>query len=116
MTDAAAASTVGLLHDRGARSRHAVRSRALLTYAVLTVMACIILVPLLATLLGGFKTLGELRTNPIGLPTHWQWQNYLGILESTRYWGMLGNSMLIAGLTSALTLAAGSMAAFTFAH
>ncbi len=88
----------------------------LLTYAVLTVMACIILVPLLATLLGGFKTLGELRTNPIGLPTHWQWQNYLGILGSTRYWGMLGNSMLIAGLTSVLTLAAGSMAAFTFAH
>ena len=37
-------------------------------YAVLTVMACIILVPLLATVLGGFKTLGELRINPIGLP------------------------------------------------
>src|SRR5580692_10166711 len=94
-------------------------SRSLVTlvmYAVLTVMACIILVPLIATVLGGFKTLGELRTNPIGLPTQWQWQNYLGILGSARYWGMLGNSMLIAGLTSALTLAAGSMAAFTFAH
>jgi raffinose/stachyose/melibiose transport system permease protein len=54
-------------------------------YAVLTVMACIILVPLLATLLGGFKTLGELRSNPVGLPKQWQWGNYLGILGSARY-------------------------------
>ena len=67
-------------------------------YAVLVVMACIILVPLVATLLGGFKTLGELRTNPSGLPREWQWDNYLGILASARYWRMLGNSMLIASL------------------
>ena len=86
------------------------------TYAVLTVMACIILVPLLATVLGGFKTIGDLRVNPVGLPSTWRWDNYLDILGSARYWGMLGNSMLIAGLTAALTLTAGSMAAFTFAH
>jgi len=88
MPDAAAASPAGLLHDRGVRSRRAVRSRALVMlamYAVLTVMACIILVPLLATLLGGFKTLGELRSNPVGLPKQWQWGNYLGILGSARY-------------------------------
>lgn len=104
---------------RPARSLWLGRSRFLATaamYAVLTVMACIILVPLLATVLGGFKTLGELRVNPVGLPRAWQWDNYLSILGSARYWGMLGNSMLIAGLTSALTLTAGSMAAFTFAH
>jgi raffinose/stachyose/melibiose transport system permease protein len=104
---------------RPARPLWRLRSRFLVTsamYAVLTVMACIILVPLLATVLGGFKTIGELRVNPVGLPHAWQWQNYLGILGSARYWGMLGNSMLIASLTAALTLAAGSMAAFTFAH
>ena len=86
------------------------------TYAVLTVMACIILVPLLATLLGGFKSLGELRTNPVGLPVHWMWENYLGILSTARYWRLLGNSMLIAGMTCLLTLITASMAAFTFAH
>lgn len=101
------------------RSRRARRSRALATvatYAVLTIMACIVLIPLIATLLGGFKTIGELRTNPVGLPMNWQWQNYLGILMSVRYWRMLGNSLLIASFTTALTVVAGSMAAFTFAH
>jgi raffinose/stachyose/melibiose transport system permease protein len=89
---------------------------SVMSYAVLTVMACIILVPLLATLLGGFKTLGELRTNPVGLPAHWMWDNYLGILSTERYWRLLGNSMIIAGMTCLLTLIAASMAAFTFAH
>jgi raffinose/stachyose/melibiose transport system permease protein len=86
------------------------------TYALLTVIAGLILVPLIATLLGGFKSLGELRTNPIGLPTHWLWDNYLGILSTSRYWRLLGNSMLIASMTCLLTLITGSMAAFTFAH
>lgn len=118
MRDAAApaAPMPALGRTRGARASW---SRTLVTgamYAVLIVMSCIILVPLVATLLGGFKSLGELRTNPIGLPMQWQWQNYLGILGSGRYWALLGNSMLIASLTAALTLAAGAMAAFTFAH
>jgi raffinose/stachyose/melibiose transport system permease protein len=102
-----------------ARSRRAARGRVVVQmamYAVLTLMACIVLTPLLATLLGGFKSLGELRTNPIGLPVEWQWENYLGILGSARYWRMLGNSLLIATMTAFLTLAAGSMAAFVFAH
>jgi raffinose/stachyose/melibiose transport system permease protein len=88
----------------------------LYTYAALILVASIILVPLIATVLGGFKTLGDLRTNPVGLPSHWIWQNYWGILSASRYWRMLGNSLLMATLSSFLTVAAASMAAYTFAH
>jgi raffinose/stachyose/melibiose transport system permease protein len=86
------------------------------TYVVLIVVAAIILVPLLATALGGFKTLGELRANPFGLPRQWVWSNYWDILASARYWRMLANSLIIAALTVSLVLATASMAAFTFAH
>ena len=72
--------------------------------------------PLLATAIGGFKELGELRTNPFGLPLVWQWQNYWGILSSDRYWHILGNSLFISSLTVALTLAVAAPAAFAFAH
>ena len=88
----------------------------LYTYSALILVACIILVPLLATVLGGFKTLGELRVNPVWLPAHWQWENYWGILSGWRYWRMLGNSFLIASFTSLLTLVVASMAAFTFTN
>src|SRR5437763_14473343 len=82
----------------------------------LAVVAVFVLVPLLATLLGGFKSLGELRVNPFGLPQHWEWQNYADILLSGRYWQLLRNSLIISALTVTLTLIVASMAAFTFAH
>jgi raffinose/stachyose/melibiose transport system permease protein len=82
----------------------------------LAVVVIIVMVPLLATLFGGFKSLGELRVNPFGLPRHWEWQNYADILFSARYWQLLRNSLIISILTVALTLIVASMAAFTFAH
>jgi raffinose/stachyose/melibiose transport system permease protein len=84
--------------------------------AFLAIVAIFVLVPLLATLLGGFKSLGELRVNPFGLPHHWEWQNYADILLSARYWQLLRNSLIISMLTVTLTLITASMAAFTFAH
>ena len=82
----------------------------------LAVMATFVLVPLLATLLGGFKSLGELRVNPFGWPQQWEWSNYGDILASKRYWQLLRNSIVISALTVTLTLIVASMAAFTFAH
>ena len=79
-------------------------------------LAGVVLVPLVATALNGFKELGELQANPFGLPRVWVWRNYWEILSSVRYWQVLGNSLLIAVLTVVLTLALSSMAAFTFAH
>jgi raffinose/stachyose/melibiose transport system permease protein len=79
-------------------------------------VAAFVAVPLLATLLGGFKTLGELRTNPFGLPETWEWQNYTDILLSNRYWQLLWNSFVIGSFTVVLTLIVASMAAFAFAH
>ena len=75
-----------------------------------------VVTPLVATLLGGLKSLGELRTNPFGLPNGWEWENYAGILGSRRYWQLLLNSLIIASLTVVLTLLVASMAAFAFAH
>lgn len=88
----------------------------LLRYAILFSIAGLVLIPLAATVLGGFKSLGDLRVNPFGLPAQWQWENYWSILSGPRYWQLMLNSLVIAVLTVVLTLAAASMAAFVFAH
>jgi raffinose/stachyose/melibiose transport system permease protein len=87
-----------------------------LRYAILFTVAGAVLVPLVATALGGFKSLGELRVNPFGLPSEWEWGNYWDILASSRYWQLMGNSLIIAALTVVLTVAAAAMAAFVFVH
>lgn len=85
-------------------------------YASMIIVAAIVIIPLLTTALGGFKTLGDLRSNAFGLPREWMWSNYTDILTGDRYWRQMGNSLLIAVLTVSLTLACGAMAAFAFAH
>jgi len=85
-------------------------------YLILLAVAGVVLVPLWATVLGGFKDLGELRVNAFGLPRSWQYENYAEILMGSRYWQLIGNSMLIASATTALTLVLASMAAFVFSH
>ena len=87
-----------------------------LRYTPLIVVASIVLMPLFVTALGGLKSLGELRVNPFALPSHWEWTNYWNILTSLRYWQLLWNSLVIAALTVALTVAVSAMAAFVFAH
>jgi raffinose/stachyose/melibiose transport system permease protein len=91
-------------------------STQLYMYVSLIFVAAIVIVPLASTALGGFKTLGDLRGNPFGLPTEWQWANYTDIIFSRRYWLQMSNSLIIALLTVFLTLAFGAMAAFCFAH
>lgn len=88
----------------------------LYVYVALSIIAILVLIPLLTTALGGFKSLGELRTNPFGLPSTWHWSNYTDILFGDRYWRQMINSLVIAALTVFLTLIVSAMAAFTFAH
>ncbi len=85
-------------------------------YSSLLIVTGIVIIPLLMTALGGFKTVGELRTNAFGLPYEWRWWNYTDILISQRYWLQMWNSAVIAFLTVGLTLVCSAMAAFVFAH
>src|SRR3954451_3285236 len=71
-------------------------------YGALFVVAAVVLIPLLATVLGGFKSLGELRVNPFGLPTEWEWRNYWEILVSGRYWQPMWERLLIPTPTGGL--------------
>lgn len=96
----------------GARSRIG----RVAVYAVLVVVAVAAVAPIVATVLGGFKSLGDLRVNPAGLPREWIWSNYLGILTSATYWRMLVNSFLIAGWSVVFTIVFASMLAFAFAQ
>ena len=85
-------------------------------YGGLALLALFVLVPLLATVLGGLKTLGDLRVDPFSVPLHPRWSNMTGILGSARYWRLLGNSLIIAGVVTALTVLLAAMAGFVLAH
>lgn len=84
-------------------------------YAILLVVAAIVLVPLIATALGGFKSLAELRTNTIGFPKTFDFEAYVSILTGRKFWLYLLNSLVIAFFAVTLTVGLAAMAGFVFA-
>jgi len=85
-------------------------------WLTLALVALFIIVPFYTTVLGGFKSIGELRTNPFGLPASWDPVNFTGIIFETGLFRSLWNSLFIALSTVVLSVLVSSMAAFALAH
>jgi raffinose/stachyose/melibiose transport system permease protein len=90
--------------------------RAALLHAICVVVGLVIVVPVLFGVLGGFKDNGQLATRPFALPSPWVTENYTEVLGSGAFWWPLGNSLLIAVVTTVLVVLASALAAFVFAR
>ncbi|GAA0560383.1 carbohydrate ABC transporter permease [Actinomadura livida] len=91
-------------------------ARSISRHTLVWVLGSFIVVPLLYAVLAGLKTTGALTTNPIGLPDEWMFSNYGTVLSSGAFWQQVGNSVMIAVLTTAITVAVSALAAFAFAR
>lgn len=84
--------------------------------AVLLVFTGFVLGPLTVAVFGGFKTNGELRVNPFGIPQQWDFEFYAAMLGDPAFWRYMGNSLIISLLTVFLTLIVSAAAAYVFAQ
>ncbi|WP_426368059.1 carbohydrate ABC transporter permease [Streptomyces sp. E-08] len=91
-------------------------ARGLSLHAVVWLIGAFVVVPLVYAVISGFKSTGELTTNPFGLPEHWKTGNYTGILGDGMFWRQIANSAGIAIGTTVVTVAASAMAAFALAR
>ncbi|MEP3278296.1 MAG: carbohydrate ABC transporter permease [Stappiaceae bacterium] len=82
----------------------------------LAVISLFVIIPLYATALGGFKSLGELRTKPFSLPQSWDPQRFIDIASESTFFLTLWNSLLVSTATVLLTVILSSMTAFALAH
>jgi raffinose/stachyose/melibiose transport system permease protein len=89
---------------------------AVLKYIVAVFVALLVLIPLLATVINGFKTNAEVQLHPFALPTIWQWENYTGVLQSQAFWRQLANSTMIMVAAAIGVVVLSSMPAFVFAR
>jgi len=89
---------------------------AALKYLVAAFFALVVLIPLFATLINGFKSNAEVLLYPFGLPSTWHWENYAGVLQSTAFWRQLGNSTMVMLATAVGVVVLSSMPAFVFAR
>jgi raffinose/stachyose/melibiose transport system permease protein len=90
-------------------------SRAL-QYVAATVVAIIILSPLLIAIFGGFKESGELLNSPFSLPRVWILDNYRHVFGLASFWRQLLNSTIVMLGTIGLATFSASLASFVFAR
>jgi raffinose/stachyose/melibiose transport system permease protein len=77
-----------------------------------------VVIPLYIDIIGGFKSMGQLLTEPMGLPNPVQGFQYVDLLTGKvgAFWTELLNSLILAAGTVFLALAVCTMAAFALAR
>ncbi len=105
----------------GQRSRQArVGVFNLVSYAILVVVAALVLVPLGFAILGGFKSNGQLVGDPGAvIPSPWVGSNYTDVLVGPNagvFWQEVLNSLIVAVIAVTATVVPASLAAFAFAR
>ena len=85
-------------------------------YLVGGAVAIVVLIPLLAAVINGFKSNADVMAHPFGLPVAWQWGNYTSVLQSPAFWLQLRNSTLVMMGTAIGVLILASMPAFVFSR
>jgi raffinose/stachyose/melibiose transport system permease protein len=92
------------------------RASPLLQYLAAGVVALIVLIPLLAAAMNGFKSNTDLLLHPFGLPQVWVWQNYTNVLGSGAFWREMLNSVQVMAATAVGVVVLASMPAYVFAR
>jgi raffinose/stachyose/melibiose transport system permease protein len=89
-----------------------------LQYVFCILLSIIVLFPVYMGIFGGFKSNGQLLSDPVGFPRPMYLQNYGNILKQTigKFWEALGNSLIVAGGTVGITLVVCVMAAFAISR
>jgi raffinose/stachyose/melibiose transport system permease protein len=87
-----------------------------LTYLIVLLVIGVTVVPLLFTILGGFRTNAQINNDPSGWPDPWNFSNYGEVLTSDVFWQAMYNSALISVITTLLAVAVGAMAAFALSR
>jgi raffinose/stachyose/melibiose transport system permease protein len=85
-----------------------------LTYLVMAIFSALVVFPLLAMVFGSFKTQFEFYSNPWGLPSSLNWDNYVYAWQQAQIPRFIANSVIVSAATVTLTLVLASCAAYGF--
>ncbi|GID33246.1 carbohydrate ABC transporter permease [Paractinoplanes brasiliensis] len=90
--------------------------RNLLVYLAALMLIGLMLGPVIYIILGGFRTNSQITVDPAGLPNPWVAENYTDILASETFWRQVGNSTIVAVITTAAVVVLGVMASYVLAR
>lgn len=88
----------------------------ILWYFLALAWGIVTLLPLVVTVLSSFKNNNEINMGVFAMPEHWRVENYMKANEMANAFRSIGNSILLALITTALVTVVGMMAAYILAR
>jgi raffinose/stachyose/melibiose transport system permease protein len=85
-------------------------------YVAALLLVGLMLGPVLYIIIGGFRTNSQITTDPAGLPDPWEFGNYTDVLASGTFWRQVGNSTIVALVTTIGVVGLGVMASYVLAR
>src|SRR5690606_7719889 len=89
---------------------------SILVYLIALVVVALTLGPVLYAVLGGFRSNAQLAADPAGLPDPWVGDNYRRVVTGEAFWNYAVNSVVVALITTVVTVICGLMAAYPLAR
>ena len=90
--------------------------RGPVVHLVALMLIGLMLGPVIYIIVGGFRTNSQITTDPAGLPDPWVIGNYTDILASNVFWRQVGNSTIVALVTTIAVVTLGVMASYVLAR
>jgi raffinose/stachyose/melibiose transport system permease protein len=90
--------------------------RNLTVYLAALMLIGLMLGPVIYIIVGGFRTNSQITVDPAGLPDPWVLGNYTDILASDTFWRQVGNSTIVAVITTVAVVGLGVMASYVLAR
>jgi N-acetylglucosamine transport system permease protein len=87
-----------------------------ISHGLLIIWTLIVVLPLLWTIMSSFKTSKEIFASPFGLPSHWNFDNYVAAWNTAGIGSFFFNSVIVVFGGLILTMLFGSMCAYVLAR
>ncbi|HLR92919.1 MAG TPA: carbohydrate ABC transporter permease [Jiangellaceae bacterium] len=104
------------VETRGSRMRKSEKARwsvgEIAAMAVLAVAFLVVAFPVFYALLNSFRTYAEITIEPMGLPTEFEFENYVRLFQNTEYGEAVLNTAIITAGTLVLLLVTVPMASY----
>lgn len=86
------------------------------SHIVLGLWSIVVILPMVWTLIGSFKTTPEIFRSPFGLPATWNFDNYVNAWVKNNFGQMFLNTVIVVGVALVLVMILGAMCAYVLAR
>ncbi|MGB3732899.1 carbohydrate ABC transporter permease [Microbacterium sp.] len=86
------------------------------SHVVMGIWSLVVILPMIWTLIGSFKTTKEIFASPFGLPSNWNFDNYISAWIDNAFGQMFLNTVIVVGVSLVLVMVLGAMCAYVLAR